>query len=525
MATEVELVLGLLVAMTALVGVAQRLNLPAPIVLVAGGIVIGLLPGMPAVSLDPDLVLMVFLPPLLFDAAYNMSLREMRRYAAPIGSLSIGLVLGTAAVVGWLTHLMIPGFSWLVAFTLGAIIAPTDAVAASSIVSQVGAPRRLGVILNGESLVNDATALTAYRIAVVLVVSGVPFSFLDASWRFFLAGAGGIVVGSVLALAILSLYRVMADVRISITISFLATFVAYLIADEIQASGVIAVVVLGLIISRWDDKFSVRIRIEAGAIWQQVTALVTSFVFVLIGLQLPEILSGISDRSVRELIVYAAMVNLAVFSVRMLWSVLASRIFGPLHPPKFTPLSWGESVIVGWAGMRGVISLAAALALPLLMDNGDAFPERHMVIFLTFSVIVTTLIVQGLTLPSLIRWLGVTEMEDQDQIRAKAKYVAVRAALERLDKLEEENWSGEELDDVRRHYEDQLHLVTDQLHGQESSELAQRGEQISRLKREVIEAESLALAQLRDSERISDDVVRDVRRAIDYERLRYEPDQ
>ncbi len=171
MATEVGLVLGLLVAMTALVGVAQRLNLPAPIVLVAGGIMIGLLPGMPAVSLDPDLVLMVFLPPLLFDAAYNMSLREMRRYAAPIGSLSIGLVLGTAAVVGWLTHLMIPGFSWLVAFTLGAIIAPTDAVAASSIVSQVGAPRRLGVILNGESLVNDATALTAYRIAVVLRAS------------------------------------------------------------------------------------------------------------------------------------------------------------------------------------------------------------------------------------------------------------------------------------------------------------------------------------------------------------------
>ncbi len=519
---EVGLILGLLVAMTALVGLAGRLSLPAPIVLVVGGLAIGFVPGLPDIALDPDLVLFVLLPPLLLSAAYTTSLRDVRTYAWPIASLSIGLVVATICAVAVMAHAVIPGMGWPVAFALGAIVAPPDAVAATSITSRLGVPRRLAVILEGESLVNDATALTTYRIAVAAAIAagGSAFSLIDAGRDFLVAGAGGVLLGWAIAHGMLRLNRVIEDPGIAITVSFLAPYAAYLVADEAGTSGVIAVVVYGLIQGWRDDSLAVRVRVQGTVIWSQVTFLLTGLVFVLIGLQLPGILDGITEQSIPALLGYAALVSATVVAVRIVWNAVIPWVVRPITRNFYAALSWPELTVVGWAGMRGVVTLAAALALPLTTDDGAPFPQRDLVIFLAFSVILTTLIVQGLTLPLVIRRLGVTGDDGEERVRNKANIVALRAALDRLDELEGDGAAGDAVDDIRSHYENRLRVYRDGFKGRSDPDATRRHKDFGQLKTELIRAEADAISRLRDEEYFSDDILREIRRDLDLERLR-----
>ena len=519
----VGLILGLLLAMTALVGLARRLSLPAPIVLVLGGLVIGFIPGLPEVALDPDLVLLVFLPPLLLMPSYTTSLRDIRTYAWPIASLAIVLVLVTMGVVAIVAHAVIPELGWPVAFALGAIVAPPDAVAASSITARLGVSRRLSVILEGESLVNDATALTAYRIAIAAAIAagGAAFSPLGAGWDFLLAGLGGIVVGLAVAYPMIRLARAVQDTELTIILTFLATWVSYFVADQIGASGVIAVVVYGVILGRRDDLFPARFRIDGETIWRQITNLLTGLVFVLIGLQLPGILDGNSDRPVAELLGYAAVVSLTVIVVRLLWNLVVPVVIRPVIRRWYEPGPWRERAVLGWSGLRGVVSLAAALAIPLTTADGSPFPQRDLVIFLTFSVILVTLVLQGLTLPLVIRGLGVTNDEDEDRILNKARLVAVRGALNRLGELRDEGLAGDHIDEIQRHYEKLLSGFQTTVRDGPDADSAHHHEGFTQLKSELIDAESAALAELRDDEYFNDDILREVRRDLDLERLRF----
>ena len=519
---EVGLILGLLVAMTALVGLAGRLSLPAPIVLVVGGLAIGFVPGLPDIALDPDLVLFVFLPPLLLSAAYSTSLSDVRTYAWPIANLAIGLVLATMGAVAVLVHAVVPGMGWAAAFALGAIVAPPDAVSATSITSRLGVPRRLVVILEGESLVNDATALTAYRIAVTAAIAagGTAFSLPAAGRDFLVAGVGGVVIGGAIAYGMLRLYRAIEDPSIAITVSFLGPYAAYLVADELGTSGVIAVVVYGLIQGRRDDNLAARVRVQGTVIWTQVTFLLTGLVFVLIGLQLPGILDGITGQSVPALLGYAALVSAMVIVIRLVWNLVVPRLARPITRNLYAAASWRETTVIGWAGMRGVITLAAALALPLTTDDGSPFPQRDLLIFLAFSVILVTLLFQGLTLPALIRRLGVTGDDGEERMRNKANIVALRAALDRLDELEGDGASGDVVDDIRSHYENRLRVYKDGYRGRPNPEATRRHEDFGHIRSELIQAESDALARLRDEEYFSDDILRDIRRDLDLERLR-----
>jgi Na+/H+ antiporter len=523
--TTVGLILALLVAMTALVGLARRLALPAPVVLVLGGLVIGFVPGLPEVALNPDLVLFVFLPPLLALPAWSTSLRDVRTYTWPIVSLAVGLVLATMGVVAVVAHAAIPGLGWPVAFALGAIVAPPDAVSATSIIARLGVPRRLSVILEGESLINDATALTAYRIAIAAAVagSGTTFSPLDAGWDFLLAGVGGVIVGLAVAYPMIWLIRVIEEAELSIIITFLATYVSYFVAQRVDASGVIAVVVYGVLVGGRDDLFPARFRIDGETIWRQVTDLLTGLVFVLIGLQLPGILDGNRDRSMVALLGYAALVSLTVIVVRIVWNAVIPVIVRPLTRRWYPALSWRETTVVGWAGLRGVVSLAAALAIPLTTKDGAPFPHRDLVIFLTFSVILVTLVFQGLTLPLLIRRLGVTSDEDEDRLRNKARLLAVRGALNRLGELRDEGLNGDHIDEIQRHYEQQLRVYKDGFRDGPDSDAARHHQDFARVKTELIDAEAAALAELRADEAFNDDILREVRRDLDLERLRLGP--
>lgn len=523
MAHDIGLILGLLVAMTALVGVAGRLGVPYPVLLVLGGLAIGFVPGLPAAELDPELVLLVFLPPLLMDAAYFTSLRDFRANASSIGLLSVGLVLATTAAVALVAHWAIPGLPWPAAFALGAIVSPPDAVAATSIASRLGLPRRLVSVLEGESLVNDATALVAYRVAVAVAVGGAAFSFSEAGLDFLLAGVGGVAAGLAVAFVATRLWRVVTDTDISITISFLGTYASYLLAEEFHASGVIAVVTYGLYIGRWENNVPARVRVEGTTVWRQVIFLLNGLVFVLIGLQLPGILEGISEFSFGELLWYAALVSLTVIVVRLLWvfpGAYAARVLGregASYPP------WQEVTIVGWAGMRGVVSLAAALALPLTTENGAPFPGRDLILFITFSVILATLVLQGLTLPALIRGLKVASDDAEEREEAKARLMASRAAMERLEALAAEEWvPREEADEARRRYEERSGVFAARYGGERDPSFEERDGASARLRLELLDAEIGALVRLRDDGYINDDVLRRVRQELDLERLRLE---
>jgi Na+/H+ antiporter len=529
-AVVVELVLALLVLVALLTLAARRIGVPYPILMTLGGLVLGLLqgllPGLPRLQLPPELVFLLFLPPLLFSAAFFTSPRDLQTFARPIGLLAFGLVLATTLIVGVIVHTLAPGIPWAVAFLLGAVVSPPDAVAATSIAQRLGLPRRIVIILEGESLVNDATALVAYRLALVAAVSGT-FSLGDAALSFVVVSVGGVVIGLIAGWVIVMVLGRVDDPPVEVLLSLLAPFGCWLPAEALGVSGVLAVVTAGIVVGRQAPRImSSDTRVLGSGVWQMVVFTLTGVVFILIGLQLPTILDTLSaSRSFSELASWAVVVAVTVIVVRLVWvfpgtylpRLLSARIRE--HEPEPAPRN---VLIVGWAGMRGVVSLAAALAVPLYVTGGARFPERDLVIFLTFSVIVATLVGQGLTLPFLIRWLGVGDDGSEAHEELHAREAAVGAALSRLDELAQE-WPGhlELIDHLReRHQHATEHLE----HDHESGEVPKDQEAVEHaiIQRAVIDAQRVAVIDLRDRGLISDEAVRVVERSLDLEELRAE---
>jgi Na+/H+ antiporter len=526
----VEVVLALLVLVALLTVAARRIGVPYPILMTLGGLLLGLVPvfvpGLPRIELAPEIVFLLFLPPLLFAAAFFTSPRDLATYARPIGLLAFGLVLATTVIVAVVVHTLAPGVPWAVAFLLGAIVSPPDAVAATSIAQRLGLPRRVVIILEGESLVNDATALVAYRLALVAAVSGA-FSLGDAALSFVIVSVGGVLIGLVAGWAISYVLGRLEDPPVEVLLSLLAPFGAWLPAEALGVSGVLSVVTAGILVGRRAPRISGSdTRVLGSGVWQMVVFTLNGLVFILIGLQLPTILDTLSaSRSFGELASWAVVVSVTVILVRLAWvfpGTYLPRWLSPAVRAREAAPSPRNVLIVGWAGMRGVVSLAAALAIPLEVDGGAPFPQRDLVIFLTFSVILATLVGQGLTLPWLIRRLGVGDDGTAAHEELHAREAAVLAAMARLDELAEE-WPGhlELIDHLRERHE---HATEHLEHDHESGEVAKDQEAIehAKIQRAVIDAQRLAVIDLRDRGVISDEALRRVERGLDLEELRAE---
>jgi CPA1 family monovalent cation:H+ antiporter len=469
--------------------------------------------------MSPDLVFLVFLPPLLYPAALFTSWRDFRANLRPILLLAVGLVLFTTVIVGYLAHWLIPNFSLAAGFVLGAIVSPPDAIAATAIAQRLHVPNRIVTILEGESLVNDATALVAYRFAAAAVVTG-SLSWGQVTGQFFLVGLGGILVGLAVGYITARIQKPINDPPIEITLSLLTPFAAYLPAEHLGVSGVLAVVTAGLHNGWHAPEYTTsRTRLQAGPVWEMIEFLLNGFIFIIIGLQLPDVMHALSGRSMPHLICYAALISLAVILVRVAWVFPATylpRLISKSFRDKDPYPSWKHVTIVAWTGMRGVVSLAAALALPLLTGTDIPFPAREVIIFLTFAVILATLVVQGLSLPLLIRALGVTGDDIAEREEAKARLKANQAALARIDELAVDQQVGGRLVElIRTEYEDRIQQLERTEKTTENSTHGLFSAEYERLSREALKVERATILDLRNQRVINDEVLRRIQRDID----------
>jgi Na+/H+ antiporter len=517
----------LFVSAAGLNALANWLRVPYPVPLVIGGLVLGLVPGIPDIQLNPDLVLLIFLPPLLYSSAFFVDLRALRTDARVISFSAIGLVLATAAAVAVIAHEVI-GLPWAMSFALGAIVSPTDPAAATAIMRRVGAPRRMVNILEGESLFNDATALVAYKVAVAAAVGG-SVSAGHTIVEFFRDAGGGIVIGLAIGWVIATVRKRVTDINTELTISLFSAYGAFIPADQLGVSGVLAVVACGVYLGfRAPEIASPESRMQSYGLWSTLAFILNAALFILIGLQLPVIVDGLGGRPASEVIGYAAVVCVAVIAVRFLWNFIVTFVIRTVdrRPSQVARrVSWRTRVVGGWAGMRGAVSLAAALALPLHTDAGAPLPGRELIQFVTFSLILVTVVGQGLTLPWLIRRLGVIEdgtEEENEELRARL--VIARAALERVEELEAEDWTRDgTVERVRRLYEFRQRRfkiragkIDDEDGIEEGSLLYQR------MMHEIYAAQRQALIGLRNSRQISGEVMRRVERELDLEESRLE---
>jgi monovalent cation/hydrogen antiporter len=540
---QIEIILGLLVAVVALATLATRLGVPYPILLVLGGSALGFVPGLPLVELDPELVFLLFLPPLLYVSALFTSWRDFRANVRPITLLAVGLVLMTTFVVAAVAHTIV-GLPWAVAFVLGAIVSPTDAIAATTVTQRLGVPRRIVTILEGESLVNDATGIVAYRVAVAAVVTGA-FSIWEAGLQFVVGAAGGIAAGFAVGwLVVWARRHLSEDPSVQNIVSLLTPFVAYLAAEELphslwemlhelygvpgdlHFSGVLAVVTTGLYLGRKGPYIiSSGTRLQGYATWELITFLLNGLIFILIGLQLRSVVEGLDEYTASQLVSYALLTTLTVILVRMVW------VFPATYVPRWASRRirerdpsppWRSVSVIAWTGMRGVISLAAALALPLQTVSGVPFPDRDLIIFLTFCVILATLVVQGLSLPILIRALGLEDDHIGDKEETHGRIQLAEAALERLDELVDEDWVREDTAErIRSLYNYRRDRFTSRFEGDPDG-VEERSAAYQRLMVELLGAQRLRLITMRDEGGIGDVVMHRIERDLDLEESRLE---
>ena len=525
---DFEIVLiALFVSVAGLNTIARWLSVPYPIPLVLGGLVLGLVPGIPEIELDPELVLVVFLPPLLYSAAFFADLRALQRNARPITLASVGLVLMTMGAVAVVGHEAI-GLTWPMAFALGAIVSPTDPVAATAIMRQLGAPRRLVDLIEGESLVNDATALVAYRVAVTAAVGG-SFSIVDAGMELVGAVAGGVAIGLAVGYVVAEIRGRLDDVPTELTISLLTGYAAFIPADALGLSGVLAAVTAGIYLGwRSPELITPETRIQSFAVWEILVFLLNAALFILIGLQLPVIADGLGSYTTGELAGYAALLCATVIGARFLFTFTVPYVIRALdrRPEQRARRSSARlRVVSAWAGMRGAVSLAAALSLPLQTDAGAALPGRDLILFLTFALILVTVVGQGLTLPYLIRRLGVREDGAEEAAEeSRARYVAARAALDRIDELAGEDWTLEDtIERLRKLYEFRQRRVKVQTGKVEDEEgIEERSLAYQRLMHELYTSQRRAVVQLRNDGEISNAVMHRIERELDLEESRLE---
>jgi monovalent cation/hydrogen antiporter len=507
--------LGLLLSVGALLVLSTVTSVPLPIVLVLGGLALGFVPGLPHIVLPPDIVLVAILPPLIYWTAYATSLRDLRQNLRSISMLAVGLVIATTCSVAVVAHAWIH-LSWAEGFTLGAVVSPTDPLAVTEVAGRLGVPRRIVAIIEGESLVNDGTALVLYKLAVAAVVSG-SFSLADAAWRLPWNVVGGIGVGLGVGYVVRRVRRRLDNPPVEVAIALLSGFLAYLPAAAIGVSGVLAAATIGVYMGWYTPELTnSETRLTGTAFWEIFIYVVNALLFVLLGLQLRHIVDALSGLSWGTLLGDAALVSATVIVTRIFWAPAVAYLPRLLvrrlrerdpYPP------WQWPALAAWTGIRGAVSLAAALALP------SNFPQRDLIVFLTFAVILATLVGQGLTLPVLIRALALEDDGLAERENAKARIKAAEAAIARLDELlASEDWilddTAERMRGLYRFRSDRFRARFD---GEDDGSIEDRSTRYQRLRRELLEAERQAVLRLRNSGVINEDVARRVTRDLDLE--------
>lgn len=530
---QIELVLVLLAVAGPLQILARRLTVPFPSLLVLGGLALAFVPGLPRIDRDPELVFFIFVPPLLYWTSLTTSYRELRDLVGPVARLSTALVLITMAAVAMVVHTLIPDFTWASAFLLGAIVAPPDPIAPSAVLRPLGIPQEITTVLEGEGLFNDATAIVAYRIALSAALIGT-FSPADAGLRLVLAGAGGIIIGIAAGWAIVfARHRIRHFPMVENTLSLLSPFIAYIPAEAVGASGILAVVALGLYLQRREASIiAPATRIQAEAMWTMLTFLLESVIFIAIGLELPHVISGLRTHSILTVIGYAAIVTVVLIIVRFIWvtgSVSLMHYARRGKEGKAAP-TWKEGALVAWAGLRGSNSLVIALAIPFVTRTGAPFPARDLILFITFGVIFATLVLQGLTLSRVVTLLHLpVEVTDQSD-EAVARVAEAHSALAKLDELVAAGGVSPHLEHrVRERYTARLNRwrAMRNAHGSDSTERQNdardswdaSASEYTRIRTELLGAERAALATLLDNEKVSDHVLRRLRRELDLETM------
>ncbi len=519
----VELVFLLLLLFVVAFGtLARRLQIPYPIVLVIAGALLGLVPGIPRIALNPDTIFFVILPPLLYSAAWTTSWREFSCNIVNILFLAIGLVFFTVIGVAVGAQYLFPGFDWRIGLLLGAVIAPTDAIAATSIGEKIGLPKRIVDVLEGESLVNDATGLLALEFGLAILLRGETPTVTSGILRMAYLTLGGIGIGLAIAWVVNWIEQRVDDAPIEIALSILVPYVAYFTADKLRASGVLAVVTCGIYLSRKSSRFfSPGVRLSAWSVWESITFILNGLVFVLIGLQLPYVLAGLHDLRWSTVFLYGALFSALVIGLRLIWAFPGTYLAYWIrrrflhHRVGFPPPN--GILVVGWTGMRGVIALAAAIALPQTLQDGSPFPQRNLIVFLAFCVILVTLVLQGLTLPWVVRLLRVAETPSSNMEEERARREVLETAISYLQEARRNDGTDSDAvyDDLMGHYQQKLYTLT---RAGEEEPIGYRPEdhkQYSRISRELLSVERDALVRLRDQGRISDNVLRQLEYELD----------
>jgi len=437
------IILVLLFAVFMLIMIGQKLKISYPIFLVLAGLGISFIPGIPRIEVKPELIFLIFLPPLLYEAAWYTSWNDFSKWSRPIGMLAVGLVFLTSIIIAYVSTAMIPGFTLALGFLLGGIVSPPDAVAASSVLKNVTVPQRITTILEGESLLNDASSLIVFRFALLAVISG-QFSLTQAVGQFFITAGMGIVIGLAVAQLMYMVHRFLpTTASIDTALTLMSPYIMYIAAEEFHFSGVMAVVTGGLFLSyRSHEIFSSgSARLQTINVWATLAFILNGLVFILIGLELPVIMDNMGDYSIAEAVKYGLIISLIAIVIRILYVLPIAYV--PLwlgftkRMDKRNP-AWKGPVIIGWAGMRGVVSLASALSIPLLMGNGTAFPHRNLILFITFVVILVTLVFQGLTLPLVIKWVAMKDTEDFRPAEEQAAAIHLHLMQVALDRLNDQ---------------------------------------------------------------------------------------
>lgn len=528
---EVQTVFVLLAAVAALAALARWIGVPYPVPMVLGGLALGFVPGLPSVELDPYLVLLLFVPPLVYQEALFASPRDLRANLRPILLLSLGLVAITTCAVAVVARAAIEGLPWGAAIVLGLVVSPTDAVAATAVTERLGVSRRIATVLGGEGLVNEAATVAFVRAGAATIAAGA-FSLWEAAPGFVAGLLGGAAVGLAVGWALGRLLERLSDPVVENVVFLFFPFAAYLSADALGASGVVAVAVAGLYQGRRAPaSVSGLARLQGEMFWEVAVFLLRALLFVLVGLQMPGIVGGLSGYSTASLVAYAAAVSLTVVAARLLWVFPATylpRLLSRRLRMRDPYPGWRGVSVVAWGGMRGAVSLAAALSLPLTVEGGVPFPERDLILFLTFSVILATLVVQGLSLPALIRALGLEDDGAHEREEARGRVGAAEAALARLEELEDEGRVREDTAERMRavyEYRRRRFVARSGVCGRDGDgreDYEGRSAAYRRVVGELIGAQRRALVRMRDEGEISDEALHAVERDLDLEEARIE---
>jgi len=513
----------LLTVVTVLAEITDKIKIPYPILLVLAGIGIGLFPGLPRITLHPEVVFLIFLPPILYAAAWTTSWIDFKKAKRPITLLATGCVVFTTCAVAWIAHLFIPGFGWPEAFVLGAIISPPDAVAAAAATKGLSVPKRVTTILEGESLVNDATGLIAYKYAVVAVVTGV-FSAADAGLQFFFVAGAGIALGLLFGVVFKWVHKLTPDnPTTDTTVTFLAPYVCYLTAESIHVSGVLSVVTCGLFMAYHSSEvFSQQTRLQAYGAWNTAIFILNGVIFILIGLQLPQILATIEGHSFPTLLKYGAIVSAAVIIGRIIW------VYPGAYIPRLSrkirerepEVNLKLVTVVAWSGMRGVVSLAAALALPLTIADSQDFPNRSLIIFLTFSVIFSTLVLQGLTLRPLIKLLGIKPDGREHKIEQEVRLQIASSVIEHIEENYSLALSEDVLNQIKTKYEIRIQRIRKDQNQSQKKIDEEEIKEFHRIQQELLNKERQLVIRLRNEGKIGDEALRKIEYELDLEETR-----